>query len=510
MKNHMTRFLSRVLVLLMMLQLVSVGPVFATSASAENDEAEQEEILANDAEDDVEEAAPAEEPAEEEPVEEPVFDVEASADEIALKDGAAIIKTSDLNEVKAILAKALIANYDPEKDYSELEWEYECEGKRALSSNTAWGSIGGFTSKNWVGTSYTHPALWDNADGTYRVRLASNTDVVVSFTKATKLNSGITLVENPTLKLFYNDDGSVNYDEVRAMVLEQIASTTPEGLTADDLHVTYYAASSLTGLKHDWVDFEGSSRYPAMSSGEQRIKISYDGNESYYGTEVEFTVNVEVGRDDSKLEFCENPTIKLVYNDDLSIDYSAAYQAIFNLLETKVPEDITLDDLTIEYYATAKSGSLGELGKEWMPLEGGKETLTYPGISEGTQTIRVSYAGDKTHNPTSVTAEVTVLGRPEVNVAQKEGPYNVGFVFVDAENYDYDATARAIYDAVVASNDQGLGYEDFTIKYNASTTLTPEYKELNYSSTSSPTALGRSASPGTAPPHTRTATLMSK
>lgn len=492
MKNHMTRFLSRVLVLLMMLQLVSVGPVFATSASAENDEAEQEEILANDAEDDVEEAAPAEEPAEEEPVEEapveneepveePVFDVEASADEIALKDGAAIIKTSDLNEVKAILAKALIANYDPEKDYSELEWEYECEGKRALSSNTAWGSIGGFTSKNWVGTSYTHPALWDNADGTYRVRLASNTDVVVSFTKATKLNSGIALVENPTLKLFYNDDGSVNYDEVRAMVLEQIASTTPEGLTADDLHVTYYAASSLTGLKHDWVDFEGSSRYPAMSSGEQRIKISYDGNESYYGTEVEFTVNVEVGRDDSKLEFCENPTIKLVYNDDLSIDYSAAYQAIFNLLETKVPEDITLDDLTIEYYTAAESGSIGSLGKAWVPLEGGKETLTYPGISEGTQTIRVSYAGDKTHNPTSVTAEVTVLGRPEVNVAQKEGPYNVGFVFADAENYDYDATARAIYDAVVASNDQGLGYEDFTIKYNASTTLTPEYKELNYS-----------------------------
>lgn len=478
MKDHMTRFLSRVLVLLMMLQLVSVGPVFATSASAGNDEAEQEEILSNDAEDDVEEAAPAEEPAEEEPVEEapveneepveePVFDVEASADEIALKDGAAIIKTSDLNEVKAILAKALIANYDPEKDYSELEWEYECEGKRALSSNTAWGSIGGFTSKNWVGTSYTHPALWDNADGTYSVRLAGTTETV-NFTKIAKQNSGITLVENPTLKLFYNDDGSVNYDEVRAMVLEQIASTTPEGLTADDLHVTYYAASSLTGLKHDWVDFEGSSRYPAMSSGEQRIKISYDGNESYYGTEVEFTVNVEVGRDDSKLEFCENPTIKLVYNDDLSIDYSAAYQAIFNLLETKVPEDITLDDLTIEYYATAKSGSLGELGKEWMPLEGGKETLTYPGISEGTQTIRVSYAGDKTHNPTSVTAEVTVLGRPEVNVAQKEGPYNVGFVFADAENYDYDATARAIYDAVVASNDQGLGYEDFTIEYNAS------------------------------------------
>ena len=491
MKNHMTRFLSRVLVLLMMLQLVSVGPVFATSASAENDEAEQEEILANDAEDDVEEAAPAEEPAEEEPVEEapveneepveePVFDVEASADEIALKDGAAIIRTSDLNEVKAILAKALIANYDPEKDYSELEWEYECEGKRALSSNTAWGSIGGFTSKNWVGTSYTHPALWDNADGTYRVRLAGNTDVVVGFTKATKLNSGIALVENPTLKLFYNDDGSVNYDEVRAMVLEQIASTTPEGLTADDLHVTYYAASSLTGLKHDWVDFEGSSRYPAMSSGEQQIKISYDGNESYYGTEVEFTVNVEVGRDDSKLEFCENPTIKLVYNDDLSIDYSAAYQAIFNLLETKEPEDITLDDLTIEYYASVLASH------EWMPLEGGKGSginiaLTFPEISEGTQTIRVSYAGDKTHNPTSVTAEVTVLGRPEVNVAQKEGPYNVGFVFADAENYDYDATARAIYDAVVASNDQGLGYEDFTIKYNASTTLTPEYKELNYS-----------------------------
>lgn len=493
MKNHMTRFLSRVLVLLMMLQLVSVGPVFATSASAENDEAEQEEILANDAEDDVEEAAPAEEPAEEEPVEEapveneepveePVFDVEASADEIALKDGAASFPDDcTLEQANAILSRVLIENYDSENDYSSLSWEYYCEGKASLSgkTNMAWGSIEGFKIQSGI-TRYTHPALWDNADGTYSVRLAGTTETV-NFTKIAKQNSGITLVENPTLKLFYNDDGSVNYDEVRAMVLEQIASTTPEGLTADDLHVTYYAASSLTGLKHDWVDFEGSSRYPAMSSGEQRIKISYDGNESYYGTEVEFTVNVEVGRDDSKLEFCENPTIKLVYNDDLSIDYSAAYQAIFNLLEIKAPEDITLDDLTIEYYTAAESGSIGSLGKAWVPLEGGKETLTYPGISEGTQTIRVSYAGDKTHNPTSVTAEVTVLGRPEVNVAQKEGPYNVGFVFADAENYDYDATARAIYDAVVASNDQGLGYEDFTIKYNASTTLTPEYKELNYS-----------------------------
>ena len=493
MKNHMTRFLSRVLVLLMMLQLVSVGPVFATSASAENDEAEQEEILANDAEiADVEEAIPTEEPAkeepveeapveEEEPVEEPVFDVEASADEIVLKDGAASFPDDcTLEQANAILSRVLIENYDSENDYSSLSWDYYCEGKASLSgkTNMAWGSIEGFKIQSGI-TRYTHPALWDKADGTYSVRLAGTTETV-NFTKIAKQNSGITLVENPTLKLFYNDDGSVNYDEVRAMVLEQIASTTPEGLTADDLHVTYYAASSLTGLKHDWVDFEGSSRYPAMSSGEQRIKISYDGNESYYGTEVEFTVNVEVGRDDSKLEFCENPTIKLVYNDDLSIDYSAAYQAIFNLLETKEPEDITLDDLTIEYYASVLASH------EWMPLEGGKGSgvniaLTFPEISEGTQTIRVSYAGDKTHNPTSVTAEVTVLGRPEVNVAQKEGPYNVGFVFADAENYDYDATARAIYDAVVASNDQGLGYEDFTIKYNASTTLTPEYKELNYS-----------------------------
>ena len=485
MKNHMTRFLSRVLVLLMMLQLVSVGPVFATSASAENDEAEQEEILSNDAEDDVEEAAPAEEPAEEEsveeapveneePVEEPVFDTQASTDEIVLKDGAASFPDDcTLEQANAILSRVLIENYDSENDYSSLSWEYYCEGKASLSgkTNMAWGSIEGFKIQSGI-TRYTHPALWDNADGIYSVRLAGTTETV-NFTKIAKQNSGITLVENPTLKLFYNDDGSVNYDEVRAMVLEQIASTTPEGLTADDLHVTYYAHKS--AVQKAWVKLEGDTvketifdvEYPAMGSSEQRIKISYDGNESYYGTEAEFTVNVEVGRDDSRLEFCENPTIKLVYNDDLSIDYSAAYQAIFDLLETKEPEDITLDDLTIEYYASVLASH------EWMPLEGGKGSgvniaLTFPEISEGTQTIRVSYAGDKTHNPTSVTAEVTVLGRPEVNVEQNDGPYNVSFVFADAENYDYDATARAIYDAVVASNDQGLGYEDFTIEYNAS------------------------------------------
>ena len=175
-----------------------------------------------------------------------------------LKDGAASFPDDcTLEQANAILSRVLIENYDSENDYSSLSWEYYCEGKASLSgkTNMAWGSIEGFKRQSGI-TRYTHPALWDNADGTYSVRLAGTTETV-NFTKIAKQKSGITLVENPTLKLFYNDDGSVNYDEVRAMVLEQIASTTPVGLTADDLHVTYYATSKLG--RNNWVKLEGDT-----------------------------------------------------------------------------------------------------------------------------------------------------------------------------------------------------------------------------------------------------------
>ena len=135
-----------------------------------------------------------------------------------LHDGTAIIPSdASLDQVREILGKALLTNPD-QQNLQSLEWEYECEGKSSTGvlKNTAWGSIEGFTSQtgNWVKTDYTHPSLAKNSDGRYKIRLKGSTEEV-TLTKAKKLTSAITLKDDATANLVYNDDGSVNYDAVR-------------------------------------------------------------------------------------------------------------------------------------------------------------------------------------------------------------------------------------------------------------------------------------------------------
>ncbi len=186
------------------------------------------------------------------------------------------------------------------------------------------------------------------------------------------------------------------------------------------------------------------------------------------------------------IAFKENPTIKLVYNDDLTVDYAAAKEAIMNDVidvEKSSPEGLSLDNLTIEYYAT---GALGSLVKAWAPIEGGKVNgLTYPGIPEGTQKIRVTYAGDKENTAVTAETDITVIDREQSafnlnEPAEGAASYEVPMAFNEDQTYDYDATAKAIYNAVVASTvPENLTADDVTIRYNAGTDMLKNWQPLN-------------------------------
>ena len=211
-----------------------------------------------------------------------------------LKSGTAVIPANaDLNQVKAILGKTLVENAD-QVNLSSLEWEYECKATSGLSSNTAWGSIEGFTSETgkYIKTKYTHPSLATNKDATYPVRLKGTT-TEVTLTKAQKLASAISTKDNTNVNLVYNEDGSINYNAVRQNIFNTVVeSTTPE-LTANDVTIEYYATAksgSFGGVGKAWMPLEGGESgtpipltYPAMGDGTQKIKISYAGTDTYSG-----------------------------------------------------------------------------------------------------------------------------------------------------------------------------------------------------------------------------------
>ncbi len=428
-------------------------------------------------------------------------EVFAAADDLAqpeavapvLQDGDVVIPAGSSNEtVKLILAEALIANCDAftEEELLALEWEYYCEGKTKIGTwgNRSWGSVNGFKTETGkvIKTTYEHPALSANAEDAYQIRLAS-TEEAVTLTKKAKLDSAIILNQDVSVSLPYTEDGNVDYALLTAAVFHAAVARTTPALSVDEVTVQYYATAktgSVGGIGKKWMPLNGGKdgliEYPGITEGTHQIRFYWGGNDTYTEASAEITVTV---KDRGTAPYTLNETVgsaKLSFNEDLSVNYDALKGIIFDAVVAE-SEVLTADNVTIEYYATAKTGSVGSIGKNWAPLGGGSVSgLNYPGISAGTQKIRISWPGSQMYAPTVIETEVEVQDREQVQFQLKEAPYEAGMVFTAAQGYDYAATARAIYDAVVASVNPDVAYEDVKVEYNTDLTgITSSYKPLD-------------------------------
>ncbi|MCI6150323.1 MAG: hypothetical protein MR705_07820 [Flintibacter sp.] len=415
---------------------------------------------------------------------------------VQLQNGTAIIPAdADEAAVRQALFDALVINKDG-VDPQSLEWEYYCTGKNSLLTNDAWGSINGFTSEKkvvFVTTTFTHPALAANEDGDYQVRLAG-TNAEVTLTKQAKGTSSITLNKGASVALPYDENAQVDYDALRAAIFENVvASKTPEDLSVDDVTIEYYAENVVAGRPagtHEWVRFEGDTiknaigiplDYPAISAGEQKIRVSYVGTDTIYGTSAETTVTI-VERPETPYTLKETPdAVTLAVGSDMKVDYNLLETAIFNAVVAS-SDVIKADNVTVEYYYEG----LTSVDSKWLPLEGKPVVgeAGWPAISAGNKQIRIYWPGNQQYAPTTIEATVQVNDREQVQFTLNgDGEnYEVGMVFNAEQGYDYAATAKAIYNAVVAStvNPEGLTAADVTVEYNVDKTgITDSFKPLN-------------------------------
>lgn len=386
------------------------------------------------------------------------------------------------SDTNAILTAALIP------DATETQsWEYKCEGtSKIFTKNTAWGSVNGFESstKSWgITTTYTHAALAANTDGQYQVRVVGTTKEYTIDKKA-KLTSGIELNTGVSVALVYGEDGTLDAAATEDAIVRAVVKSVKPADAA--LTVEYYATAtsgSLGSAGKDWMPIAGGKSglltYPAISAGEQKLRISWAGNDQYSGFEQEITVTM-LERGSAPYERIDPAnSVKLVYNDDLSVDYAQLKTDLFSAIIAQ-SDVLTAENVTMEYYAIATTGSLGDAGKDWAPLEGGKVgLLTYPAISEGEQQIRLTYAGDKNYAKTEIVVTVDVKGRDPLTFDLNEGPYEVPLVFAAAKGYDYDATAKSIYDTVVKGTSPiDVDFSEVTVEYDIGAKF---YRPLNNS-----------------------------
>lgn len=360
----------------------------------------------------------------------------------------------------------------------------------ATAESGSWGSAG----KEWMplegGTKgiLTYPAI-SAGDQQIRISYAGNdtygaasAQATVTFTE--RAASSIVLKSGQQVTLPYNDDVTVNYDALRAAILQQVVDegTTPS-LTAENTEIKYYATSS-TGLAHEWVKLDGDkvnlATYPAISAGDQQIQISFKGDDAYKASSATTTVTF-TERPSIEAATNENPTFKLAFTADGEAIYDNIRQQVWDAVVVSTNPALTVDDVTIEYYATAESGSFVGIGKAWMPLEGGtKDLLTYPAIGEGTQEVRITWGGSKDYAAWQWKGNVDVTGREAAPFQLKQGVTEVGIVYNADQSINYAATAQTLREALIESTDPAVSINDLTVEYNAGTRELKNFQPLDF------------------------------
>ncbi len=421
----------------------------------------------------------------------------------SLQNGTAIIKSgmSDA-EVNRALTRALVVGFDQMSEADQnalldsLQWEYYCEGKdtkTGLIKHSDWGSIGGFESETSIGkgwykvtTHYKHPALKDNSDGNYNVRVRG-TNAAVTLTKAEKPDSSISLRSGVQVKMPYTDAGALDFNALRARIFEQVVASSTPNLTVNDVHIEYYAKSELVSHK-EWVKLEGefvtipilnqTVGYPAISEGNWKIKITFDGNADYKGCSREMDVTF-LDRDAAPFHLKGGVTeVGIVYNADRSINYAATEQALREALIESTDPSYPVDLVKVEYniYGTSitddwianyKDLSYKVLDSDLLDgIKAGKFGL-------GDQLLRLSWRGNADYKPfeeTRVRVKM-VDNRQPTEVVLKP---SISLIY----NKDVSVVAGQIFEYVINWDDSTLpekdtlSADDFTFEYEAEVMIT--------------------------------------
>ena len=193
-----------------------------------------------------------------------------------------------------------------------------------------------------------------------------------------------------------------------------------------------------------------------------------DGEYQVRTGEKKFTIR-KTAKPTVDCELLRDQEIPLIYDEDGTLNAEETKEEIFTrVFSASNAEFITCDDVTIQYYGKAESGSVGNLGKNWVALDGETvDFLTYPAIPAGKQKIRISWDGDEEYSGFEKETDVIMTEREQMKFNLKEAPYEAGLVFDHDQNIDYTATAKAIYEAVVESTEPEVDFDEFEVKYNA-------------------------------------------
>lgn len=270
----------------------------------------------------------------------------------------------------------------------------------------------------------------------------------VSLTAAKATDKRLELNGDKEIRIPYKDNGDIDFDALYPLIFETCVDKSKSALQSYDkskidIEQQQKACHKLEG------DFTCE---PIKEDQTYTIKFTYHYGSLLWDKTEKSCKITSLGREASVISFKDNPTVKIQYNDDLSIKLPELKAAIWeNIVDSTTPADLSTANVSIKYYANAVTGSTEHFGHAWVKLDGDKVSgLTYPAISEGTWKLRFEFAGNADYKGFSEDVEVKFTGRdPAFELKDNVEGMEIGLVFKSATEYDYDATAAAIREALV-------------------------------------------------------------
>lgn len=369
-----------------------------------------------------------------------------------------LIKSNFTNEqVLTALANALLKNSDA-VDAQSLDWTYTCavkgkyktskydlltyDTKEAREANVpvfgktytdpkyVYGNL--FGKDLTAEATYTYPALKDNADGAYTLYLNGQ---AVYIKKVAKLSSSVDFTATD-ISVPFNNDGTIDYAQLKERIMEKVV-TNPADIDRSSIVLTYEASPDLSKLGEnkfidkitemvgkEWMPIDGGSKkvigidvpYFAMNVGENKIKLSWAGDDQYKPFEWTGDIKLVDNRIQAKIVFKEDASI--TYNMDANVMIEDIIKNAIDWEKSELPADYKASDFTVKYYNADED--------KWLPIGGLEKNIKagilkdYPHINAGDgQQIQVTFNGSKDYKP-SDTAEGTLnVAKADVKVSMK-------------------------------------------------------------------------------------------
>ena len=455
---------------------------------------------------------------------------EADPAELQLKDGTVAI-SSDMtdDQIKKVLFDALVAN--PEgKNYSDYDWQYYCEGKNTeIYKRWDWVSIKGeITYAKPPGIvweeDYHHPAIKDNSDTSYKIRVVGNpTEVTVNKVSSCSVTynydvlQGSVLVNNspvtgtvtgvsPAKDLYFTVVANAGYEiesvkanGVELQAKDGVYSVLPVADTKIDVtfkeigtlyDVTINAGEGVTVTLNGnpvtgTVKVSADEKYtlvytPDENTSVKSVKLG-DADvtadvsfSNYVGTQYvtftgDSTLTVETVAVSDEFALTDVREVGIVINADGSWNYDGIRANIIDALvdkEQSVDVEFTQDNVEITYW------NHGRVNGQYVPLEWKDDwgitwdgQLTFPdAAATGSVNLRVYFKGNDQFRPVEYMYAdyVKMIDVQTSVIAIKEAPV-VTLSEKTPGVIDYTNVKEKVYEAAIDTENslpQGMKFEE--------------------------------------------------